>query len=180
MGGKVAWQLLTERKRSKKVKVSPSKRRYVIKIWRRKDVNRRENCLQIQDLIVFKNDDWFPNEMKKGRKKWGRKVNEDKKFCHYNAFSNWRIQPQKSNYETMIEEKCGSFNLSLVKKLTNQIRNWIASSGDHDPHSSLSLTFSPIPNSFFDLSLWLLSQWLLKLNTFNQTQFIPLILIKFK
>ena len=59
-------------------------------------------------------------------------------------------QIEESN-KTMIEEKCGSFNLSLVEKLTNQIRNWIASSGDHDPHSSLSPTCSPILNSFFDL-----------------------------
>ena len=59
--------------------------------------------------------------------------------------SNYRMMTEESNYRMMIEEKCGSFNLSLVRKLTNQIRNWIASSGDHDPHSSLSPTCSPIP-----------------------------------
>lgn len=81
-GRKVAWQLLTERKRSKKVKVSPLKRRYAIKIWRRKErkyVNRRrKKCVKVQDLIVFKNDDWFPNEegKKKVREesKWGQEI----------------------------------------------------------------------------------------------------------
>ena len=74
MGGKVAWQLVTERKRSKKVDESESEsikatlRNQDLKKEREKDVNRRrKNFVQIQDLIVFKNDDWFPNE--EGKKK---------------------------------------------------------------------------------------------------------------